>query len=61
LLCYHRQTGLEEFAFNAAIPADALFRATPFRANAGHEGRGMTNTRKILIVDDDSELREALV
>src|SRR5260370_42132625 len=28
---------------------------------AGHEGRGMTNTRKILIVDDDSELREALV
>src|SRR5262249_59910149 len=24
-------------------------------------GRGMTNTRKILIVDDDSELREALV
>jgi hypothetical protein len=48
-------------AFNAAIPADALFRATPFRANAGHEGRGMTNTRKILIVDDDSELREALV
>ena len=25
------------------------------------EGRGMTNTRKILIVDDDSELREALL
>jgi DNA-binding response OmpR family regulator len=38
----------------------ALFRATPFRGDAGSEGRGMTN-RKILIVDDDSELREALV
>src|SRR4029077_5148261 len=43
------------------LPPNALFRATPFRAEAGHEGRGMTNTRKILIVDDDSELREALV
>src|SRR5438132_14197638 len=36
-------------------------RAAPFRADAGHEGRGMTNTRKILVVDDDSELREALI
>jgi hypothetical protein len=45
----------------ALLPPNALFRATPFRADAGPEGRGMTNTRKILIVDDDSELREALV
>ena len=36
------------------------YAQTPFRADAGPEGRGMTN-RKILIVDDDSELREALV
>src|SRR5260370_6492466 len=36
------------------------FPQTPFQADAGPEGRGMTN-RKILIVDDDSELREALV
>src|SRR5215831_5538704 len=35
--------------------------ATPFRADTGPEGRGMTNTPKILIVDHDSELREALV
>src|SRR5215471_10494113 len=45
----------------ALLPPNALCRATPFRADAGPEGRGMTNTRKILIVDDDSELREALV
>src|SRR5262245_58564863 len=31
------------------------------RADGGPEGRRMTNTRKILIVDDGSELREALV
>jgi hypothetical protein len=42
-------------------PRMLYFAATPFRADAGPEGRGMTNTRKILIVDDDSELREALV
>jgi DNA-binding response OmpR family regulator len=45
----------------AILPPNALFRATPFRADVGPEDRGMTNTRKILIVDDDSELREALV
>src|SRR6266480_5246492 len=44
----------------ALLRPNALFRATPFRADAGPGGRGMTN-RKILIVDDDSELREALV
>jgi len=44
----------------ALLPPNALLRATPFRATPV-QGRGMTNTRKILIVDDDSELREALV
>jgi DNA-binding response OmpR family regulator len=37
------------------------FAQRRFRADAGHGGGGMTNTRRILIVDDDSELREALV
>jgi len=42
-------------------PRMLYFARAPFRADAGPEGRGMTNTRKILIVDDDSELRKALV
>jgi PleD family two-component response regulator len=37
----------------ALLPLNALLRAI--------QGPAMTNTRKILIVDDDDELREALV
>src|SRR5258708_37389533 len=42
-------------------PRMLYFAQRRSRTDAGHEGRGMTNTRKILIVGDDSELREALV
>src|SRR6516165_5648403 len=58
---YEHNACLAEANWLALLPPNALLRATPFRADAGPEGRGMTNTRKILIVDDDSELREALV
>src|SRR6266576_4769410 len=45
----------------ALLPSNALFRATPSGLIPVMKGRGMTNTRKILVVDDDSELREALI
>src|SRR5262249_31070284 len=45
----------------ALLPPNALFRANAVPGGTDSWGRRMTNTRKILIVDDDSELREALV
>src|SRR5262249_43696151 len=45
----------------ALLPPNALFRASGVPGGCQAWGRGMTNIRKILIVDDDSELREALV
>src|SRR5262249_50712553 len=38
-----------------------FYFATPFGRLRPREADGMTNTRKILIVDDDAELRDALV
>src|SRR5262249_58035279 len=42
----------------ALLRPNALLRAKP---SLGRGFLGMTNTRKILIVDDDAELRDALV
>src|SRR5262249_1936796 len=60
--CHSTSTGLVQGQSPLALlPPNALLRATSAYRQGGSRAFEMTNTRKILIVDDDAELRDALV